>query len=52
MGTPPRLDERIMRDLAHVRSCLFKDGRLHLSLMADGGIDARAPLSAGQETSR
>lgn len=36
--TPPRLDERILRDLPHVRSYLLKDGRLYLSLIADGGI--------------
>ena len=36
--TPPRLDERVARDLQHVRSYLFKDGRLYLSLMADSVI--------------
>jgi heat shock protein HslJ len=35
---PPHLDERIVRDLPNVRSYLFKDGKLYLSLMADGGI--------------
>lgn len=35
---PPRLDERVARDLAHVRGYMLKDGRLFLSLMADGGI--------------
>lgn len=34
----PSLDERIARDMDYVRSYLVKDGRLHLSLMADGGI--------------
>lgn len=34
----PDLDERIVRDLAHVRSYRIIDGRLYLSLMADGGI--------------
>ena len=35
---PPHLDERVARDLGHVRSYLLKDGKLFLSLMADGGI--------------
>jgi heat shock protein HslJ len=38
MCPPPSLDTRIARDMASVRSYLLKDGRLHLSLMADGGI--------------
>jgi heat shock protein HslJ len=35
---PPSLDERIVADAGFVRSYLLQDGRLHLSLMADGGI--------------
>lgn len=35
---PPHLDERVARQLPYVRSYLLKDGRLYLSLMADGGI--------------
>jgi heat shock protein HslJ len=35
---PPHLDERIVRDLAYVRSYLLNDGKLFMSLMADGGI--------------
>lgn len=35
---PPRLYERVVRDLAYVRSYLLKDGKLYMSLMADGGI--------------
>lgn len=27
-----------MRDLGYVRSYLLRDGRLYMSLMADGGI--------------
>lgn len=46
---PPQLDERIFRGLAWVRSYLLKDGKLYLSLMADGGIyewRPRAPAVA------
>lgn len=35
---PPTHDERLARDLLHVRSYLLKDGQLFLSLEADGGI--------------
>lgn len=35
---PPQLDQRVARDLDHVRSYRLKDGKLFLSLMADGGI--------------
>ena len=35
---PPPMGERLARDLGHVRSYLLKDGKLFLSLMADGGI--------------
>ena len=42
--TPPHLDERVARDMAHVRGYLLKDGKLYLSLMADGGIYEWAPL--------
>jgi heat shock protein HslJ len=35
---PPHLDERLARDLAYVRGYMLKDGKLFLSLMADGGI--------------
>ena len=38
MCPPPNLDARVARDFPFVRSYLFKDGRLYLSLMADGGI--------------
>ena len=46
MCPPPHLDQRVARDLAQVRSYLLKDGRLYLSLMADGGIYEWAPLPA------
>ena len=35
---PPSLDERVTSEAQYVRGYLLKDGRLHLSLMADGGI--------------
>jgi heat shock protein HslJ len=35
---PPSLDERITGQSPFVRGYLLKNGRLHLSLMADGGI--------------
>jgi heat shock protein HslJ len=35
---PPSLDTRVARDLGYVRSYRLKNGRLYLSLMADGGI--------------
>lgn len=40
----PSLDERIANDAGYVRSFLLRDGRLYLSLMADGGIYAWEPL--------
>lgn len=38
MCPAPHLDERIARDLPYVRSYVLKQGKLYLSLMADGGI--------------
>jgi heat shock protein HslJ len=35
---PPRLDERVLRDMTQVRSYRLEGELLHLSLMADGGI--------------
>lgn len=35
---PPSMDESIVAQSTYVRSYLLKDGRLYLSLMADGGI--------------
>ncbi len=43
---PPQLDERIVRDLGYVRGYLLRDGKLHLSLMADGGIYEWHPRAA------
>jgi len=36
--SPPSMDERIARDSEYVRGYMLRDGRLGLSLMADGGI--------------
>lgn len=38
------LDTRVGRDLGFVRSYLLKDGKLYLSLQADGGTYEWAPL--------
>lgn len=35
---PPSLDESIAAQARYIRGYLLRDGRLHLSLMADGGI--------------
>ena len=35
---PPSLDEKIAAQSNFIRTYLLKDGKLHLSLMADGGI--------------
>jgi heat shock protein HslJ len=43
-GGPPQLDGRVARDMSFVRSYLLKDGKLFMSLMADGGIYEWAPL--------
>lgn len=40
---PPSMDESIVAQSRFIRSYLLKDGRLHLSLMADGGIYVWAP---------
>jgi heat shock protein HslJ len=35
---PPSMDKTIVAQSRHIRSYLIEDGRLHLSLMADGGV--------------
>ena len=42
---PPSLDGQIARDAQYVRSYLLRDGRLYLSMMADGGIYVWEPLA-------
>ncbi len=41
---PPSMDESFAAQAQYIRSYLLKDGRLYLSLMADGGIYAWEPL--------
>lgn len=38
MCPPGSLDQKVLRDLPYVRTYLLKDGKLYLSLMADGGV--------------
>jgi len=45
MCPAPSLDERIAAQAGYFRSYLLKDGRLYLSLMADGGIFVWEPLA-------
>lgn len=46
----PPLGEKVARDMAYVRSYLLKEGKLYLTLMADGGIYEWAPVNtAGTE---
>jgi heat shock protein HslJ len=42
---PPSIDDRVAADARFVRGYLLKDGRLHLSLMADAGTYAWEPLA-------
>jgi heat shock protein HslJ len=42
---PPSLDESIAAQAKFIRSYLLKDGKLYLSLMADGGIYAWEPYT-------
>jgi heat shock protein HslJ len=50
---PPSMDETVVTQAPYVRGYLLQDGRLHLSLMADGGIfvwepdPAAAPAAKG-----
>jgi heat shock protein HslJ len=43
---PPSMDESIASQSQYIRSYLLKDGRLYLSLMADGGIYVWETLNA------
>jgi len=41
---PPSMDALILRQAGYIRSYMLKEGRLYLSLMADGGIFVWEPL--------
>ncbi len=45
---PPSLDEQVSSQAQYVRSYLLKDGKLYLSLMADGGIFVWEPYGEEQ----
>ena len=45
---PPSVDEQVTRQAPYFRSYLLKDGRLYLSLLADGGIFVWEPLESGR----
>jgi len=42
---PPSMDERVTSQASYVRSYVLKDGKLYLSLMADGGIFVWEPVA-------
>jgi heat shock protein HslJ len=44
---PPSVDEQFTKQAPYFRSYLLKDGRLYLSLMADGGIFVWEPVGPG-----
>ena len=44
MCLPPSMDGHIVAQAQYIRSYLLKDGRLYLSLMADGGIYVWEPI--------
>ena len=47
MACPPgSLDQRVLRDLVRVKSYRLQEGRLFLSLMADGGVYEWTPMAA------
>jgi len=46
---PSPLQKRFVKDLAYVRSYVVRDGKLFLSLMADGGIYAFEPTEPGKD---
>ncbi|WP_216900537.1 META domain-containing protein [Synechococcus sp. CCY 9618] len=48
----PSLGERLGAQVPYVRTYLLKDGRLYLSLLADGGILVWEPLKEGGGPSR
>jgi heat shock protein HslJ len=49
---PPNLDELIVRQAEYIRGYLLREGKLYLSLMADGGIFAWEPENDRQSAAR
>jgi para-nitrobenzyl esterase len=45
MCPPGSMSDRFLRDFGHMTSYVLKDGKLHISLMADGGIYDFEPAS-------
>jgi heat shock protein HslJ len=45
---PPSLDEQVTKQASYFRSYLLNEGRLYLSLIADGGIFVWEPVASGQ----
>ena len=45
---PPTMDDQVTKQAPYFRSYLVKDGRLYLSLMADGGIFVWEPAAPGK----
>jgi para-nitrobenzyl esterase len=45
MCPPGSMSDRFLRDFGHMMSYVLKDGKLHISLMADGGIYDFEPAS-------
>jgi heat shock protein HslJ len=50
MCPPPSMDQHIVSQAQYIRGYLLKDGKLHLSLMADGGIYTWEPDTAKKTT--
>jgi para-nitrobenzyl esterase len=46
MCPPGSMHDRVLRDLSRVRSYVTEDGKLYLSLMADGGIYVFEPRAS------
>jgi heat shock protein HslJ len=44
---PPSMDELVSRQAAYIRGYMLRDGKLYLTLMADGGIFAWEPHEGG-----
>jgi heat shock protein HslJ len=49
---PPSMDEQVAAHAEYVRSYLIEDGRLYLSLLADGGIYVWKPVTTSSSENR